>query len=34
MITLRPSFGNRSRGIDDADTRAAVAAFVDRVVRR
>lgn len=34
MINLRPSFGNRSRGIDDADTRAAVAALVTRLVRR
>jgi hypothetical protein len=33
MINLRPSFGNRSRGIDDAATRAAVAAFIERVVR-
>jgi uncharacterized protein DUF5674 len=34
MINLRPSFGNRSRGVDDAATREAIAAFVDRVVRR
>ena len=34
MINLRPSFGNRSRGVDDADTRTAIAAFVARVVRR
>lgn len=33
-INLRPSFGNRSRGVDDADTRAASAAFIARVVRR
>ena len=34
MINLRPSFGNRTRGVDDADTRAAIAAFIARVVRR
>jgi hypothetical protein len=34
MINLRPSFGNRSRRVDDATTRAAIAALVDRVVRR
>jgi len=34
MINLRPSSGNRSRGVDDADTRAAIAAFIARVVRR
>ena len=34
MINLRPSFGNRSRGVDDPVTRAAIAAFIDRVVRR
>ena len=34
MINLRPSFGNRSRGVDDAGTRAAIAAFIARVVRR
>jgi hypothetical protein len=34
MINLRPSFGNRSRGVDDAATRAAIVAFVLRVVRR
>jgi Protein of unknown function (DUF5674) len=34
MINLRPSFGNRSRGVDDAATRAAIAAFIARVVRR
>ena len=34
MINLRPSFGNRSRGVDDANTRAAIAAFIARVVRR
>jgi hypothetical protein len=31
---LRPLFGNRSRGIDDEATRAAVAALVDLLVRR
>jgi len=34
MINLRPSFGNRSRGVDDPVTRAAIAGFIDRVVRR
>jgi hypothetical protein len=34
MINLRPSFGNRSRGIEDAETRAAVAAVVESLVRR
>jgi hypothetical protein len=34
MINLRPSFGNRSRGVDDPSTRAAIASFIDRVVRR
>ena len=34
MINLRPSFGNRSRGVDDAATREAIAALVDSLVRR
>ena len=34
MINLRPSFGNRSRGVDDPVTQAAIAAFIGRVVRR
>jgi Protein of unknown function (DUF5674) len=34
MINLRPSFGNRSRGVDDDQTRSAIAALVDRLVRR
>jgi hypothetical protein len=34
MINLRLSFGNRSRGVDDAGTRTAIAAFITRVVRR
>ena len=34
MINLRPSFGNRSRGVDDAATRAAITALVGRLVRR
>ena len=34
MINLRPSFGNRSRGVDDPARRAAIAAFIARVVRR
>jgi uncharacterized protein DUF5674 len=34
MINLRPSFGNRSRGVDDAATREAITALVDALVRR
>ena len=34
LINLRPSFGNRSRGVDDPETRGAIAALVDRLVRR
>jgi hypothetical protein len=34
MINLRPSCGNRTRGIDDAATRDAVAALIDSLVRR
>ena len=34
MINLRPSFGNRSRGIDDQATREAVANLVQQLVRR
>jgi hypothetical protein len=34
MINLRPSFGNRSRGVDDPATRDAIAGLVERFVRR
>jgi len=34
LINLRPSSGNRSRGVDDAATRDAVARLVERLVRR
>lgn len=34
MINLRPSLGNRSRGVDNPITRAAIAGFIARVVRR
>lgn len=34
MINLRPSFGNRSRGVDDPATREAIAALVGALVRR
>ncbi len=34
MINLRPSFGNRSRGVDDPATRDGVAALVNELVRR
>lgn len=33
MINLRPSFGNRSRGVDDPGTRAAIATLIARLVR-
>ena len=34
MINLRPSFGNRSRGVDDAETRERIVSLVTRLVRR
>jgi hypothetical protein len=34
MINLRPSFGNRSRGVDDPATRSAITALVQRLVLR
>ncbi len=34
MINLRPSFGNRSRGVDDPATRERIAALVSGLVRR
>lgn len=34
MINIRPSFGNRSRGVDDAATREAIVALVSELVRR
>ena len=34
MINLRPSFGNRSRGVDDPAIRAAITELVGRLVRR
>ena len=34
LINLRPSFGNRSRGVDDPATRETLISFVRRVVRR
>lgn len=34
MINLRPSFGNRSRGVDDEATRTALRDVVVRLVRR
>jgi hypothetical protein len=34
MINLRPSFGNRSRGVDDGATQDAIRALVDSLVRR
>lgn len=34
LINLRPSFGNRSRGVDDPATREQIADLVRRMVRR
>ena len=34
MINLRPSFGNRSRGVDDPSTRDRITDLVRRLVRR
>jgi hypothetical protein len=34
MINLRPSSGNRSRGVDDPALRDAITALVGRLVRR
>jgi hypothetical protein len=34
MINIRPSFGNRSRGVDDAGTRERIADLIRRLVRR
>jgi hypothetical protein len=34
MINLRPSFGNRSRGVDDPGTRGRIRALVASAVRR
>jgi hypothetical protein len=33
MINLRPSFGNRTRGVDDEATRQAIADLVTRLVQ-
>ncbi len=34
MINLRPSFGNRSRGVDDPETRDRIVGLIGRLVRR
>jgi hypothetical protein len=34
VINLRPSFGNRSRGVDDAGTRERIASLVRQLVQR
>lgn len=34
MVNLRPSFGNRSRGVDDPATRDAIRRLVGELVRR
>ena len=33
MINLRPSFGNRSRGVDDPATQAAIAELIAKLVQ-
>jgi hypothetical protein len=34
MINLRPSWGNRSRGVDDPAIRDRIVSVVGRLVRR
>lgn len=34
MINIRPSQGNRSRGVDDVETRGLIISIVDRLVDR
>jgi len=34
MINIRPYHGNRSRGVDDADTRERIRAVIERLVAR
>jgi hypothetical protein len=34
MINLRPSFGNRTRGVDDPETQERIASLVRELVRR
>ncbi|MCC6163357.1 MAG: hypothetical protein IT182_08415 [Acidobacteria bacterium] len=34
VINLRPSFGNRSRSVDDPATQEAIVRLVERLVRR
>jgi hypothetical protein len=34
LINIRPSQGNRSRGVDDAETRRLITSIVERLVRR
>ena len=34
MINVRPSFGNRSRGVGDSATRERIATLVNALVRR
>ncbi len=34
MINIRPSQGNRSRGVDDAGTRKTISAIAERLVKR
>lgn len=34
MINLRPTFGNRSRGVDSPEAQAKIKGLVARLVRR
>jgi hypothetical protein len=34
MINIRPSFGNRTRSVDDAATRDAISTLIATLVRR
>jgi hypothetical protein len=34
MINLRPSFGNRSRGVDDTATQEMIRSLIESLVRR
>lgn len=34
MINVRPSQGNRSRGVDDPETRSSIRRVVDSLIRR
>jgi len=34
MINLRPSWGNRSRGVDDIETQKKIIAIVNKLVQK